>query len=92
MFKKGLVVFLTLLCLNFNNFALVVLAQETKYPDYSYEFLGDDKWENFNRKVFNFNLGLNKYAIRPMHILWSSIMPEFGMDRIKEVANNKIFY
>lgn len=88
MFKKGLVVFLTLLCLNFNNFALVVLAQETKYPDYSYEFLGDDKWENFNRKVFNFNLGLNKYAIRPMHILWSSIMPEFGMDRIKGVANN----
>lgn len=88
MFKKGLVVFLTLLCLNFNNLTLIVIAQETKYPDYGYEFLGDDKWENFNRKVFNFNLGLNKYAIRPMHILWSSIMPEFGMDRIKGVANN----
>lgn len=88
MFKKGLVVFLTLLCLNFHNFALVVFAQETKYPDYAYEFLGDDKWENFNRKLFNFNLGLNKYAIRPIHILWSSIMPEYGMDRIKGITNN----
>lgn len=88
MFKKGLVVFLTLLCLNFHSFALVVCAQETKYPDYAYEFLGDDKWENINRKLFNFNLGLNKYAIRPIHILWSSIMPEYGMDRIKGITNN----
>ncbi len=88
MFKKGLVVFLTLLCLNFHRFALVVCAQENKYPDYAYEFLGDDKWENINRKLFNFNLGLNKYAIRPIHILWSSIMPEYGMDRIKGITNN----
>ncbi len=86
MLKKGLIVFGILLCLFFNNF--IVLAQESKYPDYAYEFLGDDKWENFNRKLFNFNLGLNKYAIRPMHILWSSIMPEYGMDRIKGISNN----
>lgn len=86
MFKKGLVVFWILLCLFFNN--VTVIAQETKYPDYAYEFLGDDKWENFNRKLFNFNLGLNKYAIRPIHILWSSIMPEYGMDRIKGITNN----
>ena len=86
MFKKGLVVFWILLCLFFNN--VTVISQETKYPDYAYEFLGDDKWENFNRKLFNFNLGLNKYAIRPIHILWSSIMPEYGMDRIKGITNN----
>lgn len=86
MFKKRCVALVLLLCLIFNNF--VVLAVETKYPDYGYEFLGEDKWENFNRKIFNFNLGLNKYAIRPIHILWASIMPEYGMDRIQGITNN----
>ena len=86
MFKKRCVALGILLCLISNNF--IVFAVETKYPDYGYEFLGDDKWENFNRKMFNFNLGLNKYAIRPIHILWSSIMPEYGMDRIQGITNN----
>lgn len=86
MFKKYLAVFLVFLCLFFNNFT--VLALETKYPDYSYEFLGADKLENFNRKIFNFNLKLNKYAIRPIHILWSSIMPKYGQDRINGITNN----
>ncbi len=86
MFKKKLIAIGVLLCLISNNF--VVFAAETKYPDYGYEFLGEDKWEGFNRKIFNFNLGLNKYAIRPIHILWSSIMPEYGMDRIQGITNN----
>ena len=59
-----------------------------RYPDYVYEYLGSDKFEKFNRKMFNFNLGLNKYTIRPVHILWASIMPQYGMDRIKGVATN----
>lgn len=86
MFKKALIVFGILSCLITQN--LPVFAQETKYPDYSYEYLGQDKWENFNRKMFNFNLGLNKYAIRPIHILWSSVMPEYGMERIQSATNN----
>lgn len=86
MFKNKIITVGILLCFIFNNFA--VIAVETKYPDYGYEFLGDDKWEGFNRKIFNFNLGLNKYAIRPIHILWSSIMPEYGMDRIQGITNN----
>ncbi len=84
--KKKIVAIFLLLLLFWNN--LDVLAQSAKYPDYSYEFLGEDKLEKFNRKIFNFNLKLNKYAIRPIHILWSSIMPEYGMDRIHGIANN----
>lgn len=86
--RKKFVAFCLLFLLVFNNFGLVIYAQETKYPNYSFEFLGNDNWENFNRKVFNFNLKLNKYAIRPIHILWASIMPQYGMDRIKSVTNN----
>ena len=86
MVRKVLCVIILSFSLIFNNF--IVFAQETKYPDYSYEFLGEDRWENINRKVFNFNTFLNKYAIRPVHILWASIMPEYGMDRIKGVTNN----
>jgi ABC-type transporter lipoprotein component MlaA len=86
MFRKSFIVFGILLCFFTENFS--VFALESKYPDYGYEFLGDDKWENFNRKMFNFNLCLNKYAIRPIHILWASVMPEYGMDRIQGVTNN----
>ncbi|MBQ8458589.1 VacJ family lipoprotein [bacterium] len=88
MLKKKIFIFCLLLSFTFNNTIFVFAAQEQKFPNYSYEFLGDDKWENFNRKIFNFNLKLNKYAIRPIHILWSSIMPEYGMDRIQGVTNN----
>lgn len=84
--KKRLIVFILLFCLLINN--LSVIALDLKYPDYGYEFLGNDKWENFNRKIFNFNLKLNKYAIRPIHILWASIMPKYGMDRIHGITNN----
>ena len=86
-FKKLFVIFSILICLFTQNF--LVLAQESnKFPDYSYEYVGNDKWENFNRKVFIFNLKLNKYVIRPIHTIWASIMPQYGMDRIKSVTNN----
>ena len=60
----------------------------TKHPDYACMFLGDDKCENFNRKVFSFNSKLNKYIIKPVDILWASIMPKYGMDRIRGIYNN----
>ena len=87
MFKKGLVVFLILLSL-FINSGCFVFATETKYPDYTQEFLGEDKYENINRKIYNFNLGLNKYLIRPIHILWASLIPQYGMDRIYSATQN----
>ncbi|MBO5446745.1 VacJ family lipoprotein [bacterium] len=87
MFKKGLVVFLILLSL-FMNSGCFVFATETKYPDYTQEFLGEDKYENINRKIYNFNLGLNKYLIRPIHILWASLIPQYGMDRIYSATQN----
>ncbi len=65
-----------------------LVKQQSKYPDYGYMYLGKDKFEKINRKVFNFNLGLNKYAIRPVHILWSSIMPEYGIERIQSAYKN----
>lgn len=86
-FKKLFVIFSILICLFTQNF--LVLAQESnKFPDCSYEYVGNDKWENFNRKIFNFNLFLNKYAIRPVHILWSSLLPEYGIERIQSATNN----
>lgn len=57
-------------------------------PDYSFEYVGNDKFENFNRKMFAINSGLNKFAVRPLHILWASIMPKYGMDRIKGITTN----
>src|SRR5574344_136842 len=84
--RKPFIILGTLLCLIIAG--MNVTAQETKYPDYAFEYLGNDKWENFNRKMFNFDLNLNKYFVRPIHILWASMMPEYGMDRIKSATTN----
>lgn len=59
-----------------------------KYPDYSKMYLGEDKHEKFNRKMFNLNMKLNKFVAKPVHIIWSSVMPKFGIDRIRDAYNN----
>ena len=66
----------------------VLSVEQTAYPDFAYEFLGEDKYENYNRKMFNFNQKLNKYFIRPVNIVWASIMPQYGMDRILGISKN----
>lgn len=66
----------------------VFATEECKYCDYSKLYVGEDKYENFNRKMFNLNRNLNKYIARPIHIIWASIMPKYGMDRIQSVYNN----
>lgn len=86
--KKLFTLTAILLCLINIVSAEELVKQQSKYPDYGYMYLGPDKFEKMNRKMFAFNLGLNKYAIRPVHILWSSIMPEYGMERIQSAYRN----
>lgn len=77
-----------LIYFNLAAFAGEMDLPKTNYPDYSYEFVGNDKFESFNRKVFNFNLKANKYVIRPINIVWASVMPQYGMDRIQSFYTN----
>ena len=66
----------------------VETTQNSRYPDYAKMYVGEDKHENFNRKMFNLNSKLNKYIARPVHIVWSSIMPKFGIERLRDAYNN----
>lgn len=85
MFKKIIIVVL----LFFNFFALPILAtEECRYCDLAKIYVGEDKFENFNRKMFALNSKLNKFIARPVHIIWSSIMPKYGIERIQCVYNN----
>lgn len=70
------------------SFAEEGLNQPAVYPDLAYEFIGYDKWENFNRKIFLFNAGFNKYIIKPVNIVWTSIVPQYGIDRIDNFYTN----
>ncbi len=70
------------------NIQAVETEQTSKYPDYSKMYIGEDKHEKFNRKMFNLNMKLNKFIAKPIHILWSSIMPKFGIERIRDAYNN----
>ncbi len=101
---KTIISILLLLCLNLSSLNLAVAAkaktqetpqttastitQATKNPDYATTFVGEDKYENLNRKVFVFNSKLNKFVIKPIQIVWASVMPKYGMDRIESAFNN----
>lgn len=70
------------------SFADQNLEQNNQYPDYSCEFCGKDKCQNFNRKLFVFNLKLNRYILRPLNIGWASIVPNYGIERFQNFYNN----
>lgn len=89
-FLRSYILKLKILVLLFTiiTFSGYVFSQDNIHPDYSTMFVGEDKFENFNRKMYNFNSGLNKFAIKPLHHIWASIMPKYGMDRIAGIADN----
>lgn len=88
--NKTFFILLVIFLLNFNNLSFAAEDTElnSRYPDYAYEFTGKDTCEKFNRKIFAFNLKANKYIIRPVNIVWASIMPKYGMDRLQSAYNN----
>lgn len=75
-------------CLFNTAFAFTNIKAANKYINYANEFVGKDPWEGFNRKMFVFNLKANKYVLRPINIVWASVMPQYGMDRIQNVYTN----
>lgn len=90
--KKAKIAFIAIIVLHFCFIAPVFSIEDIKpvckYPDYSCEFCGKDRCEKFNRKLFNFNLKLNKYVLRPVNIVWASIMPKCAMDRLQNMYSN----
>lgn len=80
-------IFINLFLYN-KSFAIENGNTENVYPDFSYEFVGKDPCERFNRKLFMFNLRLNRILLRPVNTVWASVMPKYGMDRFKNLYKN----
>jgi len=93
--NKIFIIFVATIILSFNAnhlcFAAETLESSCRYPDYNNEFCGRDKFEGFNRKIYVFNSKLNKYVIRPVNIVWASVMPQYGMDRVQCLYTNLEF-
>lgn len=70
----------------------IILAEETInnafHPKYYEIFINSDKYEKFNRKIFNFNMRLNKIIVRNIHIVWDSVFPKFLIDSINRAYYN----
>jgi phospholipid-binding lipoprotein MlaA len=89
MYKKNKFITYLILFSLFFNFSNPILAIESEgFYNLSQMYLGEDKYEHFNRKMFELNSRLNKYLARPVHIIWSSIMPKYGIDRIQSAYLN----
>lgn len=90
-FKLSLLLVLTLV-INFYTINSALAIQDTPkqciHPDYAYIFTGKDKCEGFNRKLFVFNLKLNKCILKPINTAWASVMPKCAMDKVQNAYNN----
>lgn len=86
--KKSYISSFLILSFVLNLFLPIFAIEECKYSDLGKLYVGEDKLESFNRKMFCLNSKLNKFIARPVHILWASIMPQYGIDRIQSVYNN----
>lgn len=47
-----------------------------------------DPYEGFNRKMFAFNNGLDKYALGPAASAYKTVTPEFARDRVGDFLSN----
>lgn len=86
--KNFLTIFILILTTVVNFSSFVIAAETSKYCDFSNMYIGEDKYENFNRKMFSLNSNLNKFIARPIHVLWASLMPQCGIQGIQNVYNN----
>ncbi len=77
-----------LLFLNISCFALEIDLAKNKYPSYSLFFLNEDKHENFNRKMFDLNLKMNKIFVKKIHVLWASLFPKFVINGLNCAYSN----
>ncbi len=73
----GWVLIINLFLFNTGAIQAVELTNNQKNLNYSQLYLNQDKYENFNRKIFNFNLKMNRLFARKIHVLWASIVPDF---------------
>ncbi|MBQ0726458.1 MAG: VacJ family lipoprotein [Thalassolituus oleivorans] len=48
----------------------------------------NDPWEGFNRKVFAFNDGLDRYVLRPVAVGYNYITPEFVDNSVTSMYSN----
>jgi phospholipid-binding lipoprotein MlaA len=49
---------------------------------------GNDPYESVNRAIFDFNMGLDRYFMRPIAWTYREIVPDFARDRIHDLLNN----
>ncbi|MEZ5945749.1 MAG: VacJ family lipoprotein [Hyphomonas sp.] len=47
-----------------------------------------DPYEDFNRQMFAFNNGVDKYALSPAATAYKTVTPEFARDRVGDFLNN----
>jgi len=86
--KKIISLFL-LINLLFSNLCFATTFQaHKKYPSISQFYINEDTKECFNRKVFNFNLKLNKLFVKKIHTLWASLIPNFIIDSLNIAYSN----
>ncbi len=68
--------------------ALLLSACATTGAQNAQATSSEDPFENFNRSVFAFNAGVDKYALAPAARTYETVTPKFGRDRVSDFFGN----
>lgn len=80
---KKVISFILLFNIFINSFCFAQIeTNNRKYPCLSGYYIEDDINENFNRKIFNINLKLNKLIAKKIHVFWASVIPDIIINAI----------
>jgi phospholipid-binding lipoprotein MlaA len=52
---------------------------------------GTDPWEGFNRRIFWFNMQLDRFVLEPAGIAWDTVLPDVVQTSIRNVYDNLRF-
>lgn len=88
---KALVLLMVFVIFCANNLCFAITEEKNETSNKTKivnEVVGKDKFEGFNRKIFKFNGVVNKCLVKPVNILWTSIVPNCAMKRFENCYTN----
>ena len=68
--------------------ALLVLASGCATVPGAPRLSKEDPWENFNRKIFNFNEAVDEAVLKPMATAYRDVVPQLVRTGISNVLSN----
>jgi phospholipid-binding lipoprotein MlaA len=74
--------------ISLGEFAQALPRDEGDEEEFDDEFPEYDPWESFNRTMFNFNLHVDRYVLKPVARAWDFVVPNLAQQSLANAFDN----